>query len=54
MRADLTIILKNQAPNREERYPRTWLIYPSSRDAVKVHVTHSGVGSPRVVDKKAV
>jgi hypothetical protein len=35
--ANLRIIVSNDRPIREEKYPRTWLLY---KDTIEVHVTH--------------
>ena len=38
--ANLAIIVSNDRPIREERYPRTWLLY-RDKDTIEIHVSFS-------------
>jgi len=49
----LTVVLSNPSPNREQRYPCTWLLYAAGSVIFRVHVAHDGKGRPQVVDKTA-
>jgi hypothetical protein len=51
MTASLVIVVNNPQPNRERRYPGTWLLYSRGRDPLEVHVTHDGLDRPHVLDK---
>ena len=53
MTANLVVIVSNEQPNREESYPRTWLLYIQGQDAVEVHVAHDSNHRPYVLDKGA-
>jgi hypothetical protein len=48
--ANLAIIVSNNQPIREERYPRTWLLY-KGKDRIEIHVTHCGHNRSLVLDK---
>lgn len=48
--ASLAIIANNDRPIREERYPRTWLLY-KDKDTFEIHVTHDSHNHPFVRDK---
>ena len=48
--ANLAIIVSNDRPTREERYPRTWLLY-KDKDTIELHVTHDSRNRPFVLDK---
>ena len=50
--ANLRIIISNGRPIREEKYPRTWLLY-KDKDAIEVHVVHDSHNRPFVLDKGA-
>jgi len=45
--ANLAIIVSNDRPIREERYPRTWSLY-SDKDTIEIHVTHDSHNRPFV------
>jgi hypothetical protein len=53
MTANLVVIVSNERPNREESYPRTWLLYIQGQDAVEVHVAHDSNHRPHVLGKGA-
>jgi hypothetical protein len=48
--ANLAIIVSTDRPNREERYPRTWLLY-KDKDTIEIQVTHDSHNRPFVLDK---
>jgi hypothetical protein len=48
--ANLAIIASNDQPIREERYPRTWLLY-KDKDTIEIQVKHDGHKRPFVLDK---
>ncbi len=48
--ANLTLIVSNDRPIREERYPRTWLLY-KDKGIVEIHVTHDCPNRRLVLDK---
>ena len=48
--ASLAIIVSNDRPLREERYPRTWLLY-KDKDTIEIHVTHDSHNRPFVLAK---
>ena len=50
--ANLMVIAKNDQPQREERYPQTWLLYRGG-ETIEVHVAHDSPKRPRVLDKGA-
>jgi hypothetical protein len=50
--ANLRIIVSNDRPIREEKYPRTWLLY-KDKDTIEVHVTHDSHNRPFVLDNGA-
>jgi hypothetical protein len=50
--ANLRIIVSNDRPIREEKYPRTWLLC-KDKDTIAVHVTHDSRNCPFVLDKGA-
>lgn len=50
--ASLTIIARNATPDREEDYPRTWMVN-SGEQAITVHVAHDRASRPYVEDKSA-
>jgi hypothetical protein len=50
--ANLRIIVSNDRPIREEKYPRTWLLYKDN-DTIEVHVTHDSHNRPFVLDNGA-
>ena len=54
MTANLAIMVNNPAPHREERYPRTWLLYTLGQDPVEVQVEHDDKKTPYVLNKVAV
>jgi hypothetical protein len=49
-KANLTIIVRNAAPRREEHYPHTWIVYSSGR-AISVDVAHDLASHPYVEDR---
>jgi hypothetical protein len=53
MSANLVIVLSNSKPNRERRYPATWLLYSRGQDPLQVHVAHDNSDRPHVLDKGA-
>jgi hypothetical protein len=53
MTANLVIVVSNPQPNRERRYPGTWLLYSRVRDPLEVHVAHDNADRPHVLDKGA-
>ncbi len=46
--ANLAIVMKNPGPNRENSYPRTWLLYKPERKTLKLILTRSIESKPRV------
>ena len=48
--ANLAIIVSNDRPIREERFPRTWLLY-KDKDTIEIQVTHDSHNRPFVRDK---
>ena len=50
--ANLTIIISNDQPNREQDYPRTWLLYKGN-DTIEIHVAHDSQNKPLVLEKGA-
>ena len=48
--ANLAIIVSNDRPIREERYPRTWLLY-RDKDTIEIQMTHDSHNRPFVRDK---
>ena len=50
--ANLSAIVSNDSPIREENYPRTWFLYKKN-DAVELHVRHDRDNRPFVLDKGA-
>jgi hypothetical protein len=53
MNRHLTIVVRNISPKRERQYPRSWLLFASDRDPVRIHISHSFEGAPKVTDKSA-
>ena len=53
MTTNLVVIVSNDRPNRQEHYPRTWLLYTQGQDAVEVHVAHDSNHRPHVLGKGA-
>jgi len=51
MTANLVTVITNPQPNRERRYPGTWLLYSLGRDPLEVHVAHDSLDRPHVLDK---
>jgi len=51
MTANLVIVISNPQPNRERRYPGTWLLYSRGRDPLEVQVAHDSLDRPRVLNK---
>ena len=51
MAANLVIVVNNDQPRREERYPDTWVLSRRGQDAVEVHVAHDPDHKPRVLGK---
>jgi hypothetical protein len=53
MSPSLVIAISNSRPNREERYPDTWLLYTQGQDPIEIHVVHDTCSRPRVLHKGA-
>ena len=53
MSANLVIVVRNPEPNRERRYPGTWLLYSRGQDPLEVHVAHDGFNRPHVLNTGA-
>jgi len=51
MTANLVIVVSNPQPNRERRYPGTWLLYSRGHDPLEVHVAQDSLARPHVLDK---
>lgn len=51
MTANLVIVVNNSQPNRDRRYPGTWLLYSRECDPLEVHVAHDSLDRPHVLDK---
>jgi hypothetical protein len=51
-KANLTIIVRNAAPRREEHYPHIWMVY-SGGLAIRVHVAYDHASHPYVEDRCA-
>jgi hypothetical protein len=45
MAADLVIVVSNDQPSREEKYPRKWLLYREGQGPVEVHREFSRAAS---------
>jgi hypothetical protein len=54
MTANLEIVVNNPTPHREERYPRTWLLYRGGQGPVEVRVGHDDNHAPDVLNNVAV
>ncbi|HZW93570.1 MAG TPA: hypothetical protein VFF64_11525 [Candidatus Eremiobacteraceae bacterium] len=52
MATNLTIVVSNDQPSREEQYPNTWLLYRRGRGVVEVHVAHDSDHKPYVLDNR--
>ena len=52
MTANLVISVSNSQPNRERRYPSTWLLYSRGRAPLEMHVAHDSFDRPHVLDKR--
>ncbi|HLB88479.1 MAG TPA: hypothetical protein VJK29_12570 [Terriglobales bacterium] len=52
--ANLTVIMRNPEPNREQRYPGTWLMHTQHGRAVKLIVTHVLQDRPQVKSRETV
>lgn len=50
--ANLTIMVSNDQPTREQKYPPTWLLY-KGEDTIEVHVNHDSNNRPFVLAKGA-
>ena len=50
--AKLMIITRNDQPQREEKYPRTWLLYKNN-STIEFHIMHDRHKRPFVIDKGA-
>jgi hypothetical protein len=48
MTANLVIVVNNSQPNRERRYPGTWLLYSRGRDPLEMYVAHDSLDRPHV------
>lgn len=53
MTANLEIVVNNPTPHREERYPRTWLLYTQGQGPVEVEVERDHNNTPHVLTKAA-
>lgn len=51
MTPNLILVVRNVEPQRERQYPRTWLLYPRNREAIKIHVSHDEAGHPNVAER---
>ena len=51
-RANLTIVVRNTAPIREEHYPCTWMVY-SGGQAIRLQVAHDRASHPYIEDRCA-
>ena len=51
MAANLVIVVSNDEPRREERYPNTWVLYRRGQDAIEIHVAHDPDHKPQVLGK---
>ena len=51
--ANLRVVVSNNRPIREERHPRTWLLY-KYKGMVEIHVTHDYPNGRFVLDKGGV
>ena len=50
--ANLRIIVSNDRPIREEKYPRNWVLF-KDKGTIEFHVTHDSHNRPFVRDKGA-
>jgi len=50
--ANLTIIARNTAPNREELYPFTWMLH-SGEHTIRLHVARDLASHPYIEDRWA-
>jgi hypothetical protein len=50
--AKLRIIAKNEQPNREQRYPQTWLLHKQD-NTIQIQVKHDGLNRPFILNKAA-
>lgn len=50
--AKLIVIRTNAQPQREKKYPQTWLLYKHD-NTIQLHVRHDRHNCPVVVDKGA-
>lgn len=48
--ANLRLIVSNDLPIREEKYPRTWLLFKHKK-TIEVHVRHDSHNRAVVLDK---
>ena len=48
--ANLKVILSNDQPKREEKYPPTWLLY-KGEGTIEIHVRHDSHNRPVVLNK---
>ncbi|HZQ24048.1 MAG TPA: hypothetical protein VFA89_14755 [Terriglobales bacterium] len=53
MARNLQLVRNNPDPDRERRYPSTWLLHTPGQDAVEVRVERDSVRRPRVVGRSA-
>ena len=50
--ANLAIMISNDQPKREEKYPPRWLLY-KGEDTIEINVSHDSHHRPFVLDKGA-
>jgi hypothetical protein len=50
--AKLRIVAKNEQPNREDRYPQTWLLYKQD-NTIEIQVKHDELNRPFVFNRAA-
>ena len=46
------IVISNDEPSREDRYPNTWLLYRRGQGVVEVHVAHDSDHKPYVLHNR--
>ena len=53
MAANLTIVVSNPDPKREQDHPRAWLLHAQGEESVEVHVEYDSVRRAYVLRKTA-
>jgi len=53
MAFNLTVVVSNPEPKREQNHPRAWLLHAQGQDPVEVHVKYDSARKAYVVDKSA-